>query len=107
MKCARFLMLLTVAGAMSAATNWDNSGNSMLNGEYYFRQVFHLLGDQSGNQSRAIAVYGNIKFNGDGTYSITAAEKAQYADSGVGLGNLITTGTYSIASSGYGFMSSP
>src|SRR5271165_1964380 len=107
MKSARVLMLLAAAGAMHAQT-WDNSGNSMLNGQYYFRQVYYVIGDQYGDLSDAITLYGNITFDGNGNYSITTADSGKYVDAAAGsILNFTTTGTYSIASSGYGFISSP
>jgi len=108
MKLARFLLPVVAAAALHAQS-WDNSGNSMLSGEYYFRQVIYVIGDDAGDLSEAVAVYGNINFHGDGTYAITTAENAAYYDSANNgeILQLITTGTYSIAASGYGFISSP
>lgn len=118
---ARFLLMVAAAATLQAQT-WDTSGNKLLNGEYYFRQVYYVIGDQYGDLVEAIAVYGNINFHGDGTYSITATEQAQasvyrydyqtYAGScatalTTGVCPFTTTGTYSIAASGYGFISSP
>jgi uncharacterized protein (TIGR03437 family) len=60
--------------------------------------------------SEAATVYGNIVFDGNGNYSIIAADNAVYIDassSGTSAGALVTTGTYSISASGYGFISSP
>src|ERR1017187_1616168 len=104
MRLWRFGLLLMAAIAAQGATSWDSSGNGMLNGTYYFRQVYYLVGDQYGDLSRAISLYGMIKFDGKGGYSITATEQAKYLDSYAGAGNLLATGTYSIASSGYGFI---
>jgi uncharacterized protein (TIGR03437 family) len=106
MKLARFLLPVLAAAALHAQS-WDNSGNSMLKGEYYFRQVIYIIGDDAGDLSEAAAVYGNINFHGDGTYGITTAENAVYNDTSNGSGPLVTSGTYSIAASGYGFISSP
>jgi uncharacterized protein (TIGR03437 family) len=88
-----------------AAQSWDASGNGLLNGTYYFRQVMWLGGYNSANNlQEAIAVYGNIVFGGNGTYTLIA----KAAD---GAENTVTSitgsGTYTIASSGYGYMSTP
>lgn len=110
MRFGRSVLLLMAAMAAQAATTWDNSGNSMLNGEYYFRQVYYFPNLNYGEDlSRAIALYGMIKFDGNGNYSITAAEQAAYLDTYVGYEPvpLFATGTYSIAASGYGFITSP
>ena len=103
MKFTRF-SLLVVAAAMAQAQTWDTSGNNLLNGKYYFRQVYYLIGDQYGDLSRAIAAYGNITFDGAGHYTISGGV---YVDSSVGEAALTGSGTYSIAASGYGFISSP
>ena len=45
-------MLLSAATALYAQTtptNWDTSGNSLLNGSFYFRQVAYSIGDDSGD----------------------------------------------------------
>ena len=110
MRLARFFLLLLAAAAVHAQS-WDSSGNSMLNGTYYFRQVIFVPADEYGDLSEAVAVYGNINFHGDGTYAITTTSTnfASYADTSCQcVGNLpAMTGTYSIAASGYGFISSP
>jgi uncharacterized protein (TIGR03437 family) len=109
MKLARWLALLCAAtGWQAAAQTWDTSGNSMLNGTYYFREVIYVSNTSTGALSGATALYGTIAFNGSGTYTINCT----VYDSGYGLftcaqGGLPTSGTYSIAASGYGFLSSP
>ena len=111
MKFARFLIMLAAAGAIQAQTGWDTSGNGMLTGTYYFRQVYYVIGDQSGDLSEAVATYGNINFDGNGNYTITTTPTnfATYVDTTCQcVGKFAaTTGTYSIAKSGYGFISSP
>jgi uncharacterized protein (TIGR03437 family) len=105
MKLARLAALLCAAtGWQAAAQTWDASGNGMLNGTYYFREVVYVIGYNSGALGRAIALYGNISFNGSGTYSINClAMDSQYG----AQQTYATSGTYSIAASGYGFLSSP
>ena len=71
MKLARLLVLLWAAtGWQAAAQTWDTSGNGMLNGTYYFRAVVYVTDTSTGALSRGIALYGNISFNGSGTYSM-------------------------------------
>jgi hypothetical protein len=99
------LLLFMVAAWPAAAQRWDTSGNGLLNGTYYFRQVMWLGGYNSANDlQEAIAVYGNIVFGGNGTYTL-AAKAADAA------GNTVTSiagsGAYTIAASGYGYMSTP
>jgi uncharacterized protein (TIGR03437 family) len=89
----------------AAAQSWDTSGNGLLNGTYYFRQVMWLGGYNSANALKeAIAVYGNIVFGGNGTYTLTA----KAADAAENTVTSITGGgTYSMGASGYGYMSTP
>jgi len=109
MKLVRLLAVLCAAtGWQAAAQTWDTSGNNMLNGTYYFRQVAFFL-SSTGSLSEADALYGTITFNGNGAYSFT---NCTLYDSGYGLAacaafGVPTSGTYSIAASGYGFLSSP
>ncbi len=61
MRLSRLLMLLTAAVAMHAQV-WDTSGNSKLNGTYYFRQVYYVLDtyyndDRSRRPSLFTAIY--------------------------------------------------
>ena len=108
------LLLVAAAAGPAAAQSWDNSGNSLLNGTYYFREVFYVAsGDSNGDLSQAIAVFGNITFNGAGTYTMICS----VADSSLGDGTCLAwlqyyygtsatlSGTYSISASGYGFLS--
>jgi uncharacterized protein (TIGR03437 family) len=94
-----------VATWPAAAQTWDPSGNGLLNGTYYFRQVMWLGGYNSANDlQESIAVYGNIVFGGNGTYTLTA----KAADAAENTVTSITgSGTYTIAASGYGYMSTP
>ena len=48
-------MLLAVGLAAQAQT-WDTSGNGMLSGTYYFRQVIYIIGDQYGDLGEAISL---------------------------------------------------
>src|SRR6266478_2551620 len=106
MKVAPLALLLSLAaaGQIAAQSTWDTSGNGLLKGTYYFREVFYIVGDQAGDLSRAIALYGNVTFSGTGTYSM-AVQVADSNSSFLQSGTL--SGTYSIAASGYGFLSNP
>jgi uncharacterized protein (TIGR03437 family) len=107
MKLARLLALLWAAtGWQAAAQTWDVSGNGMLNGTYYFREVIYLIGYNSGALGQAIALYGNISFNDSRTYSINCMMMDSSSPYGVPQ-TYTVNGTYSISASGYGFLSSP
>ncbi len=108
MKLARLLVLLWAATGWQAFAQWDTSGNGMLNGQYYFREVAYFFSSTGALSSDAI--YGTITFNGSGTYSISCTVyDSTYGLESCGITGfgLPTTGTYSIAASGYGFLSSP
>jgi uncharacterized protein (TIGR03437 family) len=99
------LLLLMVAAWPATAQSWDASGNGLLKGTYYFRQVMWLGGYNSANDlHEAIAVYGSIVFGGNGTYTLTA--KASDAAEKT-ITSITGSGTYTIAASGYGYMSTP
>lgn len=101
---AALLALAVVSPA--AAQSFDNTGNRLLQGTYYFREVIWLVGDNSGNLSRAISAYGNVSFDGNGNYSLTS----QVYDSDAGSStaqSYSTTGTYTIGAAGFGFLANP
>src|ERR1039457_7568711 len=104
-----FLLLALGLAAQAQTTTWDTSGNGMLNGTYYFRQVIYVLADGAGDLGEAISLYGNIKFDGNGNYALTSGLWLAF-DSSSPSGQPVTgstTGTYSISASGYGFISNP
>jgi uncharacterized protein (TIGR03437 family) len=99
------LLLFMAAAWPAAAQSWDTSGNGSLNGTYCFRQVMWLGGYNSANDlQEAVAVYGNIAFDGNGTYTL-AAKAAAAAENTVT--SITGSGTYTVAASGYGYMSTP
>jgi uncharacterized protein (TIGR03437 family) len=113
MKIARLLLLFAAAGAIQAQT-WDTSGNSLLNGTYYFRQVIYVPYTSSPSYLlEAVAFYGSITFNGNGNYTASGQllDYSFYYGEAENYGTYPSTGTvsgtYSISSSGYGFISSP
>ena len=99
------LFVLSAAAVFQAsAQSWDSSGNGMLKGTYYFREVFYDVGYNDGSLSEATALYGSINFSGTGTYTA----QVSLFDSNAGLeSGPINNGTYSISASGYGFISNP
>jgi uncharacterized protein (TIGR03437 family) len=107
------LLLPIVAGFPAAAQNWDTSGNGLLNGTYYFRQVIWVVGDQYGDLEDAVAVYGTLNFNGSGQYTVSNVQVNEYQNGGIcsvsqssNSCSYPTSGTYSISASGYGFLDS-
>jgi uncharacterized protein (TIGR03437 family) len=100
------LLLFLAVAWPATAQSWDTSGNKLLSGTYYFRQVMWLgEADAYNDLEEAIAIYGTITFNGNGSYSLTTATAIDAAE---GTSGAITgSGTYTIAASGYGYMSTP
>ena len=97
MTSSRLVVLCIAAlSATASAQTFDNSGNSLLNGKYYFREVIYTSNDEA-------AVYGNITFSG-GTYTISGAQILDYNQGGVSTYSP-PSGTYTISASGFGFIS--
>ena len=90
------LLSLAALSATASAQNFDNSGNSLLDGKYYFREVIYTPNDEA-------AIYGNITFSG-GTYTISGAQILDYNQGRVSTYSP-SSGTYSISASGFGFIS--
>jgi len=107
MKSARIFSLLVVAGfsgALSAQT-FDTSGNGLLSGTDYFRQVLYGF-DNTGSLARAVTLFGNITFDGSGHYTVSGSVFDSNSTASTPQ-PFSTSGTYSIAASGLGFISSP
>src|SRR5690348_3106720 len=104
MKTAPLLFLLSTAFAWQGfAQTFDSSGNGMLTGTYYFREVFYVVGDNAGDFSEAAALYNTVTFDGNGNYSMNAL----LADSNSGVQSGTIKGTYAISASGYGYLTNP
>jgi uncharacterized protein (TIGR03437 family) len=98
------VLALAAAGmALGAGPAWDSSGNGQLNGTYNFRQVLYIS-DGSGNINSQIAYFGNISFNGAGAYTLSSTNTLL---DNSGTVSIQPTGAYSVAASGYGFLSNP
>jgi hypothetical protein len=133
--CAAFFYAASARQLAAQAPGFDISGNHMLNGQYYFRQVIYEISTSAdpstgiaGDINGAIALYGTITFDGNGNYSIaggtsgglvsdssnTSSTGAQIVDplscylAGTNCtSGTAVSGTYSISASGYGYLSSP
>ena len=98
------LCVLAVSPALAQSPGWDSSGNSLLNGSFYFRQVVYDGGGTPGLNSAA-AFYGGINFDGNGHWTVTGAQ--QYSSNAGAPQAFSATGTYSISAAGFGFLTSP
>jgi len=98
-RLASLISVLTAGGqAFAQGLLWDSSGDSMLSGNYYFREVIY---DSSAGD--AYTIYGGITFTGTGSYTISATE----IDVGQGSGqNGTASGTYAIGAGGFGYITS-
>lgn len=108
MKQRGVVLLLAAAAVVPqlSAQSWDSSGNSLLKGTYYFREVIWIIGDNAGDLGEAYSVYGNINFDGNGGYSLSNANLFQ-GSVGAAQNLPAITGTYAIAASGFGSISHP
>jgi uncharacterized protein (TIGR03437 family) len=97
-------VLATLWSPVGRAQGWDTSGNALLTGNFNFRQIALRVVDSVGNAGETLTLYGSVNFDGNGHYSITGTS----VDSASPQPQAFTSsGTYSIAASGYGFLSSP
>jgi uncharacterized protein (TIGR03437 family) len=93
--------LILSFGVTAWAQSWDNSGNGLLNGNYYVRHVIWAASDADADLGDGLSCYGELTFSpSTGTYTFNG----QLLDAGVGMGAYSTSGTYTISASGYGFM---
>jgi uncharacterized protein (TIGR03437 family) len=94
--------------ALANLPTFDNTGNSLLNGTYYFREVIYSVGDTAGDLSGFYSAFGTITFNGSGGYTTGSVTENACSSSGCGQQPLATTtGTYTFAASGYGTFTEP
>jgi uncharacterized protein (TIGR03437 family) len=108
LKTSAILLILTASATSlpAAAPAWDNSGNSLLSGDYYFREVLYIA-DATGYVSRALSLFGTISFH-DGTYTLSGLGGADSTDSGYYGQPALSSGTaYTLSSSGFGGLSDP
>ena len=97
------LLLTACAWQSSAQPAFDSSGDELLNGTYYMRQVFYFISGQ-GTLDGTINVQGAITFSGTGTYSFSGSV-LDSAASPLQVNTLTTVGTYVISASGEGYIS--
>ena len=95
-KSGSLIFLVAVLARFASAQAFDNTGNKLLNGAYYFREVIY-------SSNADVALYGSITFDGNGSYSITATT---FDDSSLTAQPYSATGTYAISASGYGYLQS-
>jgi uncharacterized protein (TIGR03437 family) len=98
------VLLLGACAWQASAQSFDSSGNIMLYGTYYMRQVFYYyVPGQTNDLGDTINIQGNINFSGYGTYTFTGSVLDNALSSTPQA--FTTTGTYTIAASGEGYIS--
>lgn len=98
-----FVLLIAGCACRLPAQTLDSSGDSLLNGSYYLRQVFYAYSNQTAGVVDPISIQGNITFNGAGGWSFSGT----YMNSTLTppSGTLDSSGTYVISGSGQGYIS--
>ncbi len=92
--------LTTLPGA--AQIKWDSTGDNLLSGAFNFREVIWQSASSGSNTlDRAVTQFGTITFDGSGNYQIQASAWDSDTNS---LNNFSLSGTYTIAASGFGFI---
>jgi uncharacterized protein (TIGR03437 family) len=101
-----FFLALAAFPWRASAQNYDSSGDSMLSGTYYIRQVIYSVQENDtpeGTVGDAVNTFGNITFDGKGNYTISGS----YLDAASGSSTPTTftgSGTYVISASGMGYI---
>jgi uncharacterized protein (TIGR03437 family) len=98
------LLVTTAFGARRAASpGFDTSGNSTLNGKYFFR-LLSMSVQPNGTTLSAQSASGSITFDGNGNYTLSG----QKLDSQTGQTSPFSvTGVYGVASNGVAFFANP
>jgi uncharacterized protein (TIGR03437 family) len=97
-------LLGACAWRSSAQAAFDTSGDGLLKGAYYMRQVLYIVGDQTGDIGEAMNVQGTITFDGSGSYTFTGSLLDSASSSKTPV-TYSATGTYAISASGEGYIS--
>ena len=98
------LLVTSAFAARRAATvNFDTSGNSILNGKYFFR-ILSTAVQSNGTTLSARSASGSMTFDGNGNYTVSG----QLLDSQTGqTSTLSATGVYGVESNGMAYIANP
>jgi len=72
-RAAFLLMAAASIPAWAQTTTWDTSGNYLLKGAYYFRDIVYVVGNNQGFLNQQTAIFGTITFDGVGGYKVSNA----------------------------------
>jgi uncharacterized protein (TIGR03437 family) len=98
------LLALAVLPARSFAQTFDLSGDKLLNGAYYLRQVFYFANSATGAVGRKINIQGTMTFLGNGGYKFSGTILDAAAASFPTPQPLSVSGAYAMSASGFGYM---
>jgi uncharacterized protein (TIGR03437 family) len=90
----------------ASAQNFDSSGDGLLNGPYFVRQVLYLTDPSATPQGaigQRITTYGQITFDGNGSYTFSGSFVDSTASSSTPQA-FTSSGTYVIGANGMGYM---
>jgi uncharacterized protein (TIGR03437 family) len=95
------LLLGACAGQSFAQIGFESSGDALLNGTYYMRQVIYFVSQET--IAETMNVQGTITFDGNGGYSFNGSLVS--TASTPPAQSLVTSGSYVISASGEGYIS--
>src|ERR1700733_1151667 len=100
-----FVLTLAAFPWRSMAQTYDSSGDGMLNGTYYLRQVLYLTNSEvlEGAVGEAVNTYGNITFDGAGNYTFSGWSLDSSSGSVTPV-QFTGSGTYVVSASGEGYI---
>lgn len=102
-----FLLAFAAFPGQSFAQFYDSSGDNMLNGAYYLRQVLYVPQTQQspeGTVGEAINIQGTITFDGNGNYSFSGSLLDSNNGTITPTTGVTSSGTYVISASGMGYI---
>jgi uncharacterized protein (TIGR03437 family) len=105
-KFTLLVVLLGVCAWHSSAQTLDSSGDGMLSGTYYMRQVIYFYSISDTELVETLNVQGNIYFNGVGSYTFIGSI-LNSTNIPLKPETVTTTGSYVISGSGEGYIGSP
>jgi uncharacterized protein (TIGR03437 family) len=84
--------------AATPRVSFDNSGNSMLKGAYFVRQVLLVADSNSSAITQAVSLTGTMTFDGNGNYSFSGQQLNSANQAAAS--NYTVSGVYAVSSSG-------
>lgn len=65
-----FISFFAQSAAAQSLESWDGSGNGMLRGAFFFREVAWEVGNTRGDLNNAAVAFGSMTFDGNGNYTL-------------------------------------